>query len=385
MADSAEDKKPPDDQAEGAGKGKDVEEKKKPTEFWISWDSLARRVYLSKWIAVSSSKDRTAKIWELNSMECRGTLGGYHEGGVRCCAVDRESLSAITAGDDGSMCLWAMDRYECKEQWLSSKYGQQTCIAAHFEHERAVTGTATGMLLFWDTTRMGLKAVVPAHQGARINKIVFDGGLGHSLTASTDGRVRKWDVNDADGPKCIGTFDRHGDNVTALFVDFRRNRVLSGASDGSLFFWHLTSRAIIAELTGHRDKINKADCNVDMGMAITVSDDETARIWEMPSGNPLGTLSGHTLAVRDVAVNYEENICITCSDDTTLRIWDLVGRACLAVLEGHQDRVTCLNANWKKHQILSGSDDCTLKLWDTEKWWCEETLYGHSGPITMIA
>eukprot|EP00439_Symbiodinium_sp_Y106_P058196 s457_g8.t1 len=368
---------PPD----GKGKGKGKEKKK--TSYWISWDSLERRMEKGRWVAISCSKDHSAKIWELHSHECRGTLAGLHEGAVRCAVIDWKELTGITGADDGTMVLWNLDRYECKEQWLSGKFGQQICVAADWENQRAVSGTAQGKLLLWDSKKLALISAVDAHPGARINKVFIDVIIGFAVTAAEDGRLRVWDVTVPE-LTCIGTFDKHGDSITALAVDFNKNRVFSGAADGSLCFWHLKTRASIGKLDGHEDKVNAVALDVKKGLAVSASDDETARVWDVRDSICLGVLEGHTLAVRDVVADFDQQTCITCSDDTTLRMWDMVDSTCLAVLEGHSGRVTHLRANWKKQLLLSGSDDYTLRVWDIEKRWCEETLYGHSGPITML-
>eukprot|EP00435_Cladocopium_sp_Y103_P039900 s1327_g10.t1 len=306
--------------AKGKGKGK---EEKKKSKFWISWDSLERRLQLSKWVAFSCSKDHTAKIWELNSMECRGTLAGLHEGTVRCAVIDWKELMVITGSDDGSMCLWSLDRCECKEQWLSNKHGQQTCLAADWENQRAVSGTAQGKLCLWDSKRLALLSVVAAHPGARINKVYVDVVIGLAVTAAEDGRCRTWDVTVPE-LTCVGTFDKHGESVSSMVIDFNKNRVMSGASDGSVQFWHLKTRSSIALLSGHTDKINSIVMDLQKAIAVTASDDETARVWDLQSFAPLGVLEGHTLAVRDLTADFEEMICVTCSDDTTMRIWEVV-------------------------------------------------------------
>ncbi|CAK9108197.1 unnamed protein product [Durusdinium trenchii] len=200
---------------------------------------------------------------------------------------------------------------------------------------------------------------------ARINKVLIDVVIGLAITAAEDGKLRTWDVTLPE-LTCVGTFDKHNEAVTAVVVNFDKNRVLSGADDGSLHLWHL----------GRSSNAS--------AVAVTVSDDETARVWDIQNFTSLGVLEGHQLAVRDLTVDFEEMMCVTCSDDHTLRLWDLMGRTCVAVMEGHASRVTCLRGNWKKKLVLSASDDYTLKLWDLEKQWCEETFYGHGGAVTML-
>eukprot|EP00913_Durusdinium_trenchii_P025483 g23921.t1 len=230
---------------------------------------------------------------------------------------------AITASDDGSMCLWSLDRCECKEQWLSNKHGQQTCLAADWENDRAVSGTAQGKLCLWDsrfhlshdTKRLALLHTVHAHPGARINKVLIDVVIGLAITAAEDGKLRTWDVTLPE-LTCVGTFDKHNEAVTAVVVNFDKNRVLSGADDGSLHLWHL-------------------------GRSSNASKNRTS----------IGMLSGHTDKINNIAMDLQKAVAVTVSDDETARVWDIQNFTSLGVLE-----VTCLRGNWKKKLVLSASD-----------------------------
>ena len=124
----------------------------------------------------------------------------------------------------------------------------------------AVSGTVQGKLLLWDSKRLALLSVVHAHPGARIQKVFVDAVVGLALTAAEDGKLRTWDVTVPE-LTCVGTFDKHEESISAVaprlnsslnsslifersglqVVDFNKNRVLSGAADGSLYLWHLVA------------------------------------------------------------------------------------------------------------------------------------------------
>ena len=70
-------------------------------------DWMLRRLQLSKWITLSCSKDHTAKIWELSSRECRGTLAGAasHE-------VDIKVVASYSDGHLARMGRYVFNQHE---------------------------------------------------------------------------------------------------------------------------------------------------------------------------------------------------------------------------------------------------------------------------------
>merc|ERR1712083_351561 len=78
--------------------------------------------------AVSGSRDRTIKVWNLSSGVCNATLRG-HEDAVWCLDVDWTSRCVLSGSKDSLMKCWDLDRGVCMNT-LRGHHGPVLCCAA---------------------------------------------------------------------------------------------------------------------------------------------------------------------------------------------------------------------------------------------------------------
>eukprot|EP00928_Gymnodinium_smaydae_P088507 TRINITY_DN72585_c0_g1_i1.p1 TRINITY_DN72585_c0_g1~~TRINITY_DN72585_c0_g1_i1.p1 ORF type:complete len:541 (+),score=158.36 TRINITY_DN72585_c0_g1_i1:161-1783(+) len=367
-----------------AAKAKEKEKDPLDCKFWISWDSMYRRVKMGKWIGLTCSADQTAKLWDLTKLECRGTLGGMtkdlrHEDVVRVGSLEPELKRAITGASDGTLILWNIETCEVQECFLSGKYGSILSLDVDFKKKKAMTGTAEGTVVIWDAEKLCVREEIAAHEAPCFMARADFAKGGKALTSSkADGRVRVWDLETS---TCIGSFIHDSGPSSICHVDWQKRRVLSGSELGEVFLWDLDSCAEIHCFKGHSDRINNFHVDPAFSTGISAGGDDTARIWDLNSRKEMGVLEGHVQAVRDVRADWNNNFIATCSDDTTVRIWDSNTFECKNILEGHLGRVTSLRARFDREMLLSASDDYTVRIWDLENMCEEGVLYGHSGSI----
>ena len=86
--------------------------------------------------------------------------------------------------------------------------------------------------------------------------------------------------------------------------------------------WDARSGQSLAQLRGHRGRINSAHVSADGARIITASTDGTARVWDT-SGNNLAVLPGHAAGIRGALLNPAGTRAITQGGDFNhARLWD---------------------------------------------------------------
>ena len=98
--------------------------------------------------------------------------------------------------------------------------------------------------------------------------------------------------------------------------------LLTGAANGSLTEWSLSTGIPTRILQGHRGAITSIDLLPDGSRYVTASTDKTAIIWNAESGTPVATCKGHKGGVLSAAFSPAGPQVITMGTDNRVGYWD---------------------------------------------------------------
>ena len=237
-----------------------------------------------KW-AVSGSSDKTAKIWDLETGDCRATLEG-HTDAVVSVAITRDGRSVASSSDDHSVRIWEL------KEIVESKVcrGHTNCVRGLATLPDALTIVSVGcdnQLNFWEvaTGRISRTLRVP-------------GPVPWPLAVSRDGK-----------------------------------RAVVGQYQGEARVLDLETGECLATLTGHSDIVKSVQITPDGRFAFSGSNDTTVKVWDLETGTCVGTLEGHRNSVYSVAIAFDGTlIASTGWQDQTVRVWDWKSGTCLQVI-----------------------------------------------------
>ncbi len=265
--------------------------------------------------AASASEDKTVKIWDLETGQCRATLKG-HTNQVMSVAITPDGKRILSGAFPDSVRLWEVVKgYACSE------------LKGHAPWVRVVVAL-----------RDNLRA----------------------LSGGDDKTLRLWELASGKCLEMIECGTDRGDDVFSSAVNPAGTQALSGHRDGRVRLWNLETGQCLATLKGHSEIVKSVQITPDGRFAVSGSDDKTVKLWNLEAGTCVGTLEGHQSDVDSVAISPDGTlIASTGWLDRTVRIWVWESGACLQVIQNKD--------YWTPNSIAFSPDGSRLVVGTAEK------------------
>lgn len=161
-----------------------------------------------------------------------------------------------------------------------------------------------------------------------------------------------------------------GGSVHPVLPTSDGQQVITGAVDGSLMVWDLTTGRSIRTLAGDGRPVAGAVLAPDGHCLVVVSGDGTLRMWDLAgeqgSAPRSRILTGSTCGIGAVALAPDGKHMITGGGDGNVCVWTYDAPAAagpIRTLGRHGQRVLAL-AVAADGRVVSGSHDGTVRMWD---------------------
>jgi WD40 repeat protein len=329
--------------------------------------------------AVSTSVDKTLKVWDLETGLALSTLKG-HSASVLDVAIMADGKTAISASADKTLKVWDLLTGRALRT-LGGHSASVWSVAATPDGKRAVSASDDHTLMVWDLETGRVLRTLEGHSTyVRGVAVTADGKL--ALSASWDNTLKLWDLETG---CALRTLEGHSAVVAGVAVTPDGKRAVSASWDRTLKVWDVETGRELCTLEGHSAAVWCVAVTADGKLALSASADSTLKVWDLETGCGLRTLEGHSTFVSGVAVTPDGKRAVSASNDRTLKVWDLKARGARLTPEGHSAYVFGVAATPDGKRAVSASGDNTLKLWDLETRQAPRTLEGHSGPVWGVA
>ncbi|KAK4081539.1 uncharacterized protein Triagg1_2280 [Trichoderma aggressivum f. europaeum] len=210
-------------------------------------------------LIASASKDKTIRLWNVNTGECIEEFKGHSES-VKSVVFSHDSLSVLSGSQDTTVRLWCIDTGECVHTFEGHN---SSVISVAFSRDSSFAASASSdnVIRLWrvDTSECVHILGIPGK----------DGDHQISSSSSEDGTIRLWHNN--------------SDNDVQKFDDYS-NKVLP--------LQRSETSSNIQETTGHSDFIGNMTVSHDSSLVATSSYDGTIRIWHVETGDCVRELRG---------------------------------------------------------------------------------------------
>jgi WD40 repeat protein len=315
---------------------------------------------------VSTSADKTLKLWDAETGSCEATIKG-HRRAVTACAFSPDGRRIVSGSADKTLRLWDA-RTGVRRATLEGHKGEITACAFSPDGRTIVSASRDKTLKLWDATTGACEATLAGHRDG-VNACAFSPDGRRIVSGSADKTLKLWDATTG---ACQATLEGNSRDVNACAFSPDGRRIVSGAGSTEGLFWRADDPLMLKGMeTG-----NLGDPPPWWGI------DDTLKLWDAETGACEATLEGHDKWVNACAFSPDGETIVSASGyglsagHNTLKLWDAETGACRATVEGHTGPVNACAFSPDGATIVSGSADKTLKLWGARTGVCRATLIG---------
>ncbi len=320
----------------------------------------------------TGSRDKTVKIWDLDSGIALLTLEG-HASFVLSVAFSPDGNRLASGSDDNTVKIWDLDNGKTL-MTLKEHANSIYSVAFSPDGKRLASGSSDNTAKIWDLDSGKALMTLVGHAYS-FNSIAFSPDGKRLASGSQDSTAKIWDL---DSGKALMTLEGHTDDVLSVVFSPDGKKLASGSRDNTAKIWELDSGKALMTFEGHAYSVNSVVFSPNGKRLASGSDDNTAKIWDLDSGKALMTLSSHSYSVLSVAFSPDGKRLASGSDDNTAKIWELDSGKALMTLEEHTSYILSVAFSPDGKTLASGSDDKTAKIWDLVSGKALMTLEGHT-------
>jgi len=330
-------------------------------------------------LALSGSRDKTLKLWEVSSGREIRTFKG-HSSSINAVVFSPDGKLALSGSYDNTLKLWQVDSgreirtFKGPSHWVKA-------VAFSPDGKLALSGSKDNTLKLWQVSSGREIRTFKGHSWS-VNAVAFspDGKL--ALSGSGDHTLKLWQVLSG---REIRTFRGHSEGVNSIAFSPDGKLALSGSYDHTLKLWQVDSGREIRTFKGHSDEVSSVAFSPDGKLALSGSSDYTLKLWQVDSGREIRTFKGHSSHVWAVAFSPDGKLALSGSFDKTLKLWQVDSGREIRTFKGHSQPVRAVAFSPDGKLALSGSWDDTLKLWQVDSGREIRTFKGHSYEVEAVA
>ncbi|KAI9883053.1 MAG: protein with putative role during mitosis [Watsoniomyces obsoletus] len=261
----------------------------------------------------------------------------------------------VSGSRDKTIRVWNLDTQRLAKAPLTGHAGSVLCLQfdAHEDEDVIISGSSDTDVIIWRfSTGTQFKKIRHAHSEPVLN-LRFD--RRYLVTCSKDKTIKIWNrrqlrPTDDDfpmttmNPQGAAVFPAHILNLAAHQALIEEGKLASRVA-----LDHVPEYSLLMSLRGHDAAVNAIQLYGDQ--IVSASGDRKIKIWDVRTGLCESTISGHNKGIA--CVQYDGRRIVSGSSDNTVKIFD-GGGAELACLKGHQDLVRTVQAGFAD---VPGSDD----------------------------
>lgn len=269
------------------------------------WEAHRECIYTiqfsGNWL-VSGSRDKTIRIWDLETkrLRCSPLLG--HSRSVLCLQFDasEDEDIIISGSSDRNVIVWRFSTGEKLHELTNAHL--DSVLSLRFDKRYLVTCSKDKLIKVWN--RRELRATdenyprVFAGVGVRYPSYIVDTSI---IPPSTlEAQIANEQIQTLAPYSLLMTLDGHGAAVNAIQID--NNEIVSASGDRLIKIWDIRSGTCLKTLVGHQKGI--ACVQFDNKRIVSGSNDYTVRIYDHESGAEVACLQGHDDLVRTLQAGF---------------------------------------------------------------------------------
>jgi len=275
--------------------------------------------------AVTSSWDKTLRIWDVQEGTLLGEPLQGHRGSVYSVAVSLDDKLIASGGQDNTVIIWDVERKQMEFK-LVKHTRSVNCVCFSPDGKRLASGSTDETAVIWDTktgavlTTLVIEGLVEGFWNAVFSVAFSPDGL--KLACVTwDGIIR---VCHTDNAKLLLKFKAHEYVVRSIVWSPDAQQLISASYDKTVKFWNSsTGHQIGQPCTGHTSRIRSLAIASDGSFIATASSDKTVRLWSTKTHQQMGQALEHSNAVQCVAISSDGALLASGAGGGNNYLWSI--------------------------------------------------------------
>ncbi|MGA1408607.1 MAG: toll/interleukin-1 receptor domain-containing protein [Prochlorotrichaceae cyanobacterium] len=290
-----------------------------------------------------------------------------HQGRVYSVAVSPDGRWIVSGGDDKILRLWTHEGFFVKG--FSGHQGRILDLAFSPDGRAiASSGTEGIVRILRKSGRIKNTLAVNAEvfslafnpQFTAKNPATTNTGTSevYLVTADRNGVLKLW----SEDGELLREIQAHNQPILKIVFAHQSQTLWSASTDGTVKHWNLEDGTLIRTLK-HDRLVHSLALSSDDQFIATGSGNGILSLWEATTGQRRFSEEAHQSVIADVKFAQQGRFLISASWDNTMKIWQLDGTL-INQIEDHGAPVQSLAIDPSNAQvILSGSWDGTVRLW----------------------
>ncbi|KAH9440829.1 hypothetical protein Pst134EA_033006 [Puccinia striiformis f. sp. tritici] len=254
---------------------------------------------------ITGSRDRTIKVWDTKTRECRRTLVG-HKGSVLCVRYDATVL--LSGSSDSSVFVWDKSSWKVKMELVGHRSG---VLDLAISPTSFVSCSKDTTIKIWNRFNGELLRTITGHSGPvnalelstlSLPTLLSPSGSSTStegsrglLSASGDSTMKLWELETGKllGPtkiwnlittQCLRTLLGHSGLVRSLDFSLQHNRLVSGSYDKTIKVWDLKTGQLLLDFRKGTDRNLVFDVKFNLKSIVSVGHPNSIMLLDFADG-----------------------------------------------------------------------------------------------------
>ncbi|KAG1813609.1 WD40-repeat-containing domain protein [Suillus subaureus] len=266
---------------------------------------------------ITSSSDKTLRIWDVQTGASVGAPFKGHKGWVRSVTISPDDRRIASGGEDKTIILWNVEN--------------------------------------------GQKILDPLVKHTRdVNSLCFSPDGERLASGSSDCTVVIWD---AETGAVLATL-RHDSLVLTVAFSPDGLKLASGSKNNTIRVWRTIDAEVLLEFDAHQNRVRSVVWSHDGQQLVSASYDQTVKFWNSSNADQIDKpCAGHTAWIYSLAISFDDSFIATASCDDTVRLWSTKTHQQIGQALGHTTWVGCVVISPNGELLMSGDGDGKVRLW----------------------
>ncbi|XP_068706448.1 kinesin-like protein KIF21A [Montipora foliosa] len=290
-------------------------------------------------LMITGSKDRTVKVWDLNTGEETLSCAGHKRDvvAVRYCRKSQRIFGA----SQNIIKVWDMRDGKCIKSltppgsslgsFLSSMTSETQINDLKLSSDGSMLYAAMGTTVrIWELDNYSMTGKLGGHAGPVMTILLQEsskesGRESLVFTGSRDHYVKIFEINGSN----VGVQSArnkleppHYDGVQSLAL--KGKYLFSGSRDNSIKKWDIETQQLVQHFTGaHKDWVSALDFLRPQNVLLSGCRSGVLKLWRVENGAPVCEIKAHRHPINAVCTN--SSCVFTASSDRLVRLWRVTG------------------------------------------------------------